>query len=999
MFFKLSGQIKTQNSFQQHVEYNIHVKLNETKRTLQGNIEIFYTNNAETSLDKIYMHLWPNAYKNRQTDYAKQKLENGSAEFHFSDKSKRGYIDSINFSVDNETVKWQYTDKNDIAVLNLNKPILPKQSIKISTPFFVKIPNVFSRMGYENGIFCITQWYPKPAVYDINGWNAMPYLDQGEFYSEFGKFTVHITVPKNMVVAATGNLQNKEEIEWLKNLSNENANLSSGVNGEKTLTYIQDSVHDFAWFASRDFKVLHDTFTLHNGKEVTAWLFAKNIQKQGIDYIKKGVKFYSQMVGEYPYKNATVVITPLKAGGGMEYPTITNCASIDETTIVHEIGHNWFYGILGSNEREYPWMDESINTFYENWYQEKVNKNAKNELEMAASIFGFNIFPKLSGQYGSILTYQYTARQNKEQAGNLPSTQYTDINYGTIIYAKNVIAFFYLKNYLGENLFNNMMQSYFQKWKFKHPLPDDFRKHCETFTGKDLSWFFNSTLSNGRYDYSFKKNKNTLLIKNKLNGIGPVPVSTVLYDSVLHTVWVEPNKYYEIDKLIPEGLTEKNELRLTIHKSLLPLDLYGQNNQLWLKNNSLKAPLKLSPLFYAEKDHITNVYYAPVYAYNLYNKSMLGMALYNSIYPQKRNEFVLMPVYAFGTNDVNGYAQYWHNFYTQGKIQRLSLGFNAARFAAMGIYTQSNTERIQQIINSFGAYYGNITYEKLAPFVALNLKPKHARSEIVQQLQARYVMVNQQERDLGYFKNFNNHIGIAELSYNYNNPFILYPSSFSASYQQGLKNSEISRLGISFTQSILYKDGKQKADLRLFGGTFLFQQNIDGNSLAGDNYGRAMFQAAGTTGQHDYLYDYAMFGRAENNPQRTLWARQAILRDAGFRNFVSVGSTDKIIFAANLTLPLPISLPVGFYADASYANLKSITNNTDVSYNYQLTYIGGFYVAIAKNVVAWYFPLLQSNNINEAFNTQNLFNIFERSSIVLNLNNLNPIKAIRNIKF
>ncbi|MDB2467151.1 hypothetical protein N9W53_00315, partial [bacterium] len=175
-----------------------------------------YTNNSPDALDTLIFHIWPNAYKDDQTDFARQQLLNGSKKFHFADDSLRGYISKLDFQVNGQQVDWSYFgDQIDIAVLSLKERIKPGQTVEITTPFYVKIPGSFSRFGHEGHGYQMTQWYPKPAVYDVNGWNQMPYLDQGEFYSEFGKFTVNITVPDNYVVAATGELQTASENQFL----------------------------------------------------------------------------------------------------------------------------------------------------------------------------------------------------------------------------------------------------------------------------------------------------------------------------------------------------------------------------------------------------------------------------------------------------------------------------------------------------------------------------------------------------------------------------------------------------------------------------------------------------------------------------------------------------------------------------------------------------------------------------------------------------------------
>ena len=195
----------SQAYWQQQTDYTIDVKLNEKEKTLDGFEKIVYTNNSPDTLQFIWFHVWPNAYKNDRTALSDQLLENGNTDFYFSDKEQRGYINRLDFKIDGTTAKTEdHPQHIDIIKLLLPKPLLPKQKITITTPFHVKLPYNFSRGGYHNETFQVTQWYPKPAVYDKNGWHPMPYLDQGEFYSEFGSFDVQITVPKKLCSGGNG---------------------------------------------------------------------------------------------------------------------------------------------------------------------------------------------------------------------------------------------------------------------------------------------------------------------------------------------------------------------------------------------------------------------------------------------------------------------------------------------------------------------------------------------------------------------------------------------------------------------------------------------------------------------------------------------------------------------------------------------------------------------------------------------------------------------------
>ena len=227
LIIPLITNLYAQEYFQQEVNYNINVTLNDQEHTLNGHIDIEYINNSNKPLDTLWFHLWPNAYKNNSTALAQQKLEEGDTEFYYANELERGYIDNIAFKVDDKLVQWEYHPEHiDICKLMLSNTLNPGDTIKISTPFLVKIPDgKFSRLGHVQQSYMITQWYQKPAVYDKEGWHIMPYLNQGEFYSEFGNFDVTITLPNNYIVGATGNLQTESEIAYLNALA-KNINLA-----------------------------------------------------------------------------------------------------------------------------------------------------------------------------------------------------------------------------------------------------------------------------------------------------------------------------------------------------------------------------------------------------------------------------------------------------------------------------------------------------------------------------------------------------------------------------------------------------------------------------------------------------------------------------------------------------------------------------------------------------------------------------------------------------
>jgi len=329
-----------QEYFQQEVNYTIRVSLNDSLHELNADINIEYINNSPDTLNEIFFHLWANAYKNNSTVFAKQLLENGNKKFFEAADSLKGYIDDLYFSVNGEKVDWEYVDGNpDICKLKLKTPLKSGEKIIISTPFHVKLPKgIFSRLGHMGQAYQITQWYPKPAVYDANGWNYFPYLNQGEFYSEFGSFDVFITLPKNYIVGATGDLVDcPDEIEFLDSIAAVTEDISEfeksllfpkSSKDLKTLHYHQDKVHDFAWFADKRYYVLKSSVELPYSKDtVTTWAMFLGVNagywKKSPEYIRDAIYWYSYWNGDYPYRHCTAVDGASSAGGGMEYPNIT----------------------------------------------------------------------------------------------------------------------------------------------------------------------------------------------------------------------------------------------------------------------------------------------------------------------------------------------------------------------------------------------------------------------------------------------------------------------------------------------------------------------------------------------------------------------------------------------------------------------------------------------------------------------------------------------------
>ena len=642
----LPGTLCAQTYFQQETDYKIQVKLDDVGHFLNGEESIRYRNNSKETLNEIWFHLWPNAYKNVETAFAKQQLQNDNTKFQYAKDSLRGYIDNLDFKVNGEGVKMEYhIDHIDIARIILNKPLAPGEEIVITTPFRVKIPSSqFSRLGHAGQQYQLCQWYPKPAVYDKTGWHPIPYLTQGEFYSEFGSFEVEITIPENYVVAATGELQSNpeeqarinkniaESEEFAKNGFPTDKSKTASSSNWKTITYKQDKVHDFAWFADKNYHIMKssvqlersgrtvDTYTYFSDKDAVLW-------KAAVNYINESVKYYSKWVGDYPYNVCKAVDGALSAGAGMEYPTITvvaatGSASSLENVIAHEVGHNWFYGILASNERDHPWMDEGTNSYYENRYM---------TLKYPAHSFMTSILPDgLSGSLGlgdfnpaqlKNLPDVFSQRRNFDQSLNLTAPEFTNVNYALMVYMKTASILNYLAASMGQEAFDKMMQSWYDQWSFKHPSPSDFKAHVEGFNKKEMPWLFVDLFaSRKRVDYKVCRASGTgtdgyVKVKNIGQIEGPVSVSGINGDSVIFTKWFEG---FEGTKKLPfpVGLYQ----RYSVNGTGDILDVNSKNDEIRAKGIFKKGRQpKIRFLTGLEHPRIAALYVFPAIGYNYYN--------------------------------------------------------------------------------------------------------------------------------------------------------------------------------------------------------------------------------------------------------------------------------------------------------------------------------------------------------------------------------------------
>ncbi|MCB0630752.1 MAG: M1 family metallopeptidase [Saprospiraceae bacterium] len=972
--FRLKAQEKTY--FQQEVNYRIQVRLDDRKHTLHGSLEVDYINHSPDELPFIWFHLWPNAYRDQTTAFAQQQRLSGSTEFYFAKDNQLGYVDSLQFSADDSPCRLEYDpDHPDIARVWLPQPLPPGAQVTIRTPFFVKIPDSFSRLGHVGESYQITQWYPKPAVYDREGWHPMPYLDRGEFYSELGSFDVAITLPANYIVGATGTLQTESEMAFLKQKAEETnaylAQLPTALNEGfiaepfpdsdqeyKTIRYTAEKVHDFAWFADKRFKVLHDTIELTND-QVDAWSFFTRTEEQlwrkSIDYLRRSVIFYSSLIGDYPYSQVSAVQSALSAGGGMEYPMITvidlagSDRSLDEV-ITHEVGHNWFYGILASNERDHPWMDEGVNSFYEQRYMHEYYPPKRPQI-IPAWLADDSLID------ADELLYQLQARQGLDQAPDTPSEQFSELNYWLSAYDKPARGLWWLFHWLGPELFDKAMQTYYSEWQFRHPQPADMQRSLEKVTGRDLNWFFQGFIrATQQADYAIKElrkegDKWLLTVENRGNLPGPVPVWLLRDGDVLpYEQWIDGFTGQQTVELPSEDFDQ-----VALDAGHFTLDVNRKNNQ--IKTNGLfrkLGPFRMAIPAKMENEKYTSLYWMPLPGWNVYDGLQAGLLLHNRTLPFRQLEFDLLPLYGFRSGSLNGIGNIDYHFYPkQGLLQAVELGVN---------YRQFHFERQSQ-----GVY--DLRYQRWQPWLGLHLRTAKG-STFRHQLGYRMIYLETERPNIGREDGF---IGVGtdfstihEWHYAGENRRKLNPFHYRLALEQQSYDDVFERAqqylkwSVEWKSKLAYAENKE-VSARLFAGGFFSNTRRNGGAIFPGAFS-LIDQAA-----MDYRYDDFYFGRSE---REGLWSQQIGQRDGGFKvplnPAFNLGKSNNFLLAVNLKVDLPFGngWPIRPYLDLGYFD-NAMPTGADDTFSDQFLWSGGLALEILDGRLGIYFPCINSKNLQD----------------------------------
>ncbi|MFM9839981.1 MAG: M1 family metallopeptidase [Cyclobacteriaceae bacterium] len=519
LFLTIQSSIAQRDYWQQRVEYNMDVKLDVSIHRVAGNQQLTYYNNSPDTLTKVYYHLYFNAFQpGSMMDVRSRNLPDPDRRV--MDRISKlkddeiGYQHVLSLKQDGKVLTYKIT--GTVMEVTLAKPMLPKSKSVFDMKFESQVPNQIRRSGRNNreGIsYSMTQWYPKMAEYDFQGWHAYQYVAR-EFHSPWGDFDVKITIDPKFVIGGTGKLQNAEQIGH-----GYSTNEAKKTSGDLTWHFVAKDVIDFAWAADPDYT--HDKAKVPNGPELH-FFYQKNEKttetwKKMEDYAVKVFQYLNEHFGKYPFDTYSII---QGGDGGMEYPMCTlilgegSLAGVSGT-MAHEVAHSWYQMTLASNESLYAWMDEGFTDFASS--------------EAMAAILG-DANPPHQGSYAG---YFSLVNSGLQEPANQHSDHFTTNRaYGTMAYSMGAIFLEQLKYLIGEENFYKGMMRYYNTWKMKHPEPNDFIRIMEKTSGLQLHWYLRYWINTTkRIDYGIgnmtEKDGSTLVDLTRV-GEFPMPIDLVV---------------------------------------------------------------------------------------------------------------------------------------------------------------------------------------------------------------------------------------------------------------------------------------------------------------------------------------------------------------------------------------------------------------------------------------------------------------------------------------
>lgn len=861
--------------------------------------EIVYRNTSDSILKNIYLHNWPNSFKDRNTPLSKRFIKDYKKDLYFAKTEDLGNTSINNLTVNFENTPFQEIEnQSDIIQIDLQNPLIQNDSVKIILSYKVKIPSAnFTGYGKTKEGFHLRYWYITPAVYN-NGWELMSNLNIDDLYEQATNFEITLNIPENYVL--------ESNLNQIKTQTNQKP---SYVLRGKRKTNIVLSINK------------NKQLNIYNAKDVLVHtnVFKEEIEKKlATDILEKNITFLEKYLGKYPHKEIFLdVVTQRKdpVFGLTQLPEFLRPFPDEfkaDLAMFKALSRNYIESTLLLNKRKDYWLLDGLQNYLMIEYIEKYYPNEKLLGKFSNTWFlkRFHISKaSFNDQYP--LIYQFISRRFLDQSLSTSADSLSNFNRKIANKYKAGLAFRYLKGFLGDSILNSTIKEFYEKNESKVITSTAFKELLSNKTDENLDWFFgdfirtNKKIDHKIDDIKIEEDSIKVTIKNKRNITSPVLLYGLRDKEIKYKKWVTGITDTSTVTIPKTGIN-----KLTLNYENFYPELNTLDNWKRLKDKIFNKPLKFSLIKDIQDPYYNQVFYQPNFAYNFYNGLILGVSLHNKPLIKRNLEFSLAPSYATKSSSLIGsFSLRYNQFFEKTNIYQIRYG----------------------IFGTTLDYAPNLSYKSLVPYVNLIFKRKDLRDATQESIRARLLHIDK-EIPIDQIKTDEDSYNVFSLSYNYVNPDIIKEFRYNFSLEVAQNFSKLAA-DIRF-RSLSSSDSQ--LDFRIFAGAFL------NNSSTGDYFSFGLDRA------NDYLFQLNYFGRSEDTG---FFSQQFIIAEGGFKSVLPTRFANQFMLAFNSSFGL--WKWAEFYNDVAFLKNK----NTPIYFAYN----NGIRFNFVHQILEVYFPLYSNN--------------------------------------
>ncbi|MBT8261278.1 MAG: metalloprotease [Bacteroidia bacterium] len=858
----------------------IETELDAGKNQLNNSQQVVYKNTSDDILTEIYFNDWANSFATKTTPLARRFAENFDSSFHFEKDANRGHTNIISVTNASELpLEWERGDEIDILKIILDKPIAPGEIYTLNFMYKVKLPNArFTRYGHtREGNYNLRYWYLSPAVYD-GEWQAYSNRHTDDLYLTPSEFKITLTTPS--VFKLTTDLRVISEGVS----SNKRISVLQGSDRMRADLYLEKRLN-FEAIVTDKLEVITDL----KDRKVNSAMRALTIDRitHFLDDRLGPYPFDKMLVSEIEYRNNPVYglnqlpdfISPFPDGFEYDMEVLKTATAnyLENSLVLHPRKDYWLYGALQIYlmmeyvDRHYPNM-KIIGTLSNFWV---IRWSHASELE-------FN------DQYP--LLYLNMARNNLHQPLSTPKDMLTKFNKNIANNYYGGDGLNYLSDYLGKEPFEQAVKGFYKKSVLKPTTSEAFRKELNNSTGLPVDWFFDSYVSK-RTTIDFKITKVNkrgdsldVYVRNRRKHAMPVSLYGINKDSTMFKTWIPP-----IDSVSMVTVPAENVKKLVLNKEA-KIPEFNQRNNYKTLSGLLNRPIQFRLFQDVEDPKYNQLFFMPVFEYNLYDGFTVGPKLYNKTVLPKGIHYKLEPQYGFRSKTIVGNGSIIYTQRYNGSLYAMRFGLSGSTFS----------------------YNNGLFYRRYTPFMTLAFRQKDLRNNEKQYINLRNVNVYRDNDPLDPDQEPN--YSVLNLQYVYSNPNLIHYFRSVLDYQI---STNFSKVSATLEYRKLFLNNRQ-LNVRFFAGAFLYN-----NTARGDDY--FSFALDRPT---DYLFDYNYYGRSEDTG---LFSQQIIIAEGGFKSKLQPAFANSWITTVNASTN--IWKWIYAYGDAGLVHNRGIGGGTEAVFD------------------------------------------------------------------